>query len=191
LIYKVVYARIGASYKGDTHYMNGNGSQIPAKKLTELYKKSPAARSMLDEFARRERNKSETKVDNLLHLRVESRPITRGEIIEVFQELEQIGCGDFIVGRKGHRSRFRWGVALTTVARAAAGEDLQIENLSEEDLAQDADIPEGDSETHSYRLRRNLKVEFELPLDLTHAEAARLADFIRTLPFEAKPNESI
>ena len=39
--------------------------------------------------------------------------------------------------------------------------------------------------THASQLRRNQRVEFRLPTDLTPLEAARLADFLKTLPLEA------
>jgi hypothetical protein len=37
---------------------------------------------------------------------------------------------------------------------------------------------------HTFQLRSNLTVSFRLPSDLRPTEAGRLADFIRTLPFD-------
>lgn len=163
--------------------MKANGTDL--KKLRELYQKDPAARAMLDEFARRERNRTETKVDNLLYLVVENRPITRGEIIQVFQELQTIGCGAFVVGRKGHASRFNWTVGLPSVGKAAAGEDLPLDVISEEERQEEAEeVPERELKLYSFPLRPNHDLRLELPLDLSSAEAARLSDFIKSLPFE-------
>jgi len=164
--------------------MNGSAA-VDLKKLRELYKSKPEARAMLDEFAGRERNRTETKVDNLQYLTVGNRPITRGEIIGVFQELASIGCGSFVVGRKGHASRFQWTVGLPSVGKAAAGEDLPVEVISEEERQEEAaQAPEGERKLYSFPLRPNLDVRLELPLDLSSAEASRLSDFIKSLPFD-------
>jgi hypothetical protein len=158
---------------------------IDLKGLRDLYQKNPVAGAMLDEFAGRERNRTETKVDNLRDLTVENRPIKRGEIIRVFQELESIGCGSFVVGRKGHGSRFEWTVGLPSVGKAAAGEDLPVEAISEEERQEEAaQVPEGERKLYSFPLRTKLDVRLELPLDLSSAEAARLSDFIKSLPFD-------
>ena len=163
--------------------MKNNGA-VDLDRLKELYQKGPAARAMLDNFAGRERNRTETKVDNLLYLMVENRPITRGEIIQVFHELGNIGCGSFVVGRKGHASRFQWTVGLPSVGKAAAGEDLLLDVISEEEREEEAaGIPEGERKPYSFPLRPNLDVRLELPLDLSSVEAARLSDFIKSLPF--------
>lgn len=169
--------------------MNENGNKVDIKKLKDIYSKNPAARATLDEFARRERNRTETKVDNLLYLKVANRPITRGEIIQVFQEFERIGCGTFIVGRKGHPSRFQWTVGLPSVGKAAAGEDVPLDVISEEEREQADELPEGELETYAFPLRPNLKVELQLPTDLSSAEASRLADFIKALPFDRKSSD--
>lgn len=169
--------------------MNGNGDKIDIRKLKELYRTNPAAQAMLDEFARRERNRTETKVDNLLSLKVNDRPIIRGEIIQVLQELERIGCGTFIVGRKGHPSRFQWTVGLPSVGKAAAGEDVPLDVISEEEREQADELPEGELETYAFPLRPNLKVKLELPTDLSSAEASRLADFIKALPFDRNSSD--
>jgi hypothetical protein len=166
--------------------MNGNGSKVDLKKLRDLYLKNPAARALLDEFARRECNRAETKVDNLFYLKVDNRPIARGEIIQAFQEFERIGCGTFNVGRKGHVSQFQWAVRLASVGKAAAGEDVALDVISEEERGQANELPEGELETYAFPLRPNLKVEFELPTDLSSAEASRLAEFIKTLPLDRK-----
>jgi len=39
---------------------------------------------------------------------------------------------------------------------------------------------------HSFHLRSNVSVFFDLPEDLTRSEADRLAGFIRSLPFQEK-----
>ncbi|MGH7917678.1 MAG: hypothetical protein ACREQE_09430 [Candidatus Binataceae bacterium] len=143
---------------------------------------------MLDDFKRRARNRVETKIDSLTYLKVGNRLVTRGELIQVFQELAQIGCGAFIVGRKGRSTRFHWSIALTSVGRVAAGEEVPLEAISEEEREL-AKLPEEEVETYAFPLRPNLKVELELPIDLSFMEASRLADFIKTLPFDRKSSD--
>ena len=53
-----------------------------------------------------------------------------------------------------------------------------VEDADQEDLQPSAI-------KHSYRLRPDFIVQIELPADLNAREAERLADFIKTLPFEA------
>jgi hypothetical protein len=171
--------------------MNEHGNKPDLKKLKDLYQKNAAARSLLDELARRERNRTESKVDNLFYLNVDNRPIARGEIIQVFQELERIGCGTFIIGRKGRVSRFQWTVRLASVGKAAAGEDVPLDVISEEEWEQANELSEGELETYAFPLRPNLKVEFELPTDLSSAEASRLAEFIKALPFDRKSADQL
>jgi hypothetical protein len=38
--------------------------------------------------------------------------------------------------------------------------------------------------THRFRLRPELEISLELPSDLTQKEVGRVADFLKTLPFE-------
>ncbi|MGH8011851.1 MAG: hypothetical protein ACREQ4_05055, partial [Candidatus Binataceae bacterium] len=91
--------------------MSANGNYINytedvrRQKLRELYDQNAAARAMLDDFRRRERNRMESKVDSLTYLKIGHRPVTRAELIRIFQELAQIGCGIFIVGRRSHPTR--------------------------------------------------------------------------------------
>ena len=146
--------------------------------LQGFYNESAHAKAMLDHFASRERNRGITTIDRLLsNLSEDGSGLSRGDVIKVLQRLETLGCGHFVAGRKGHPSRFEWSVGLVDVGRVAAGEAVRIEpaptNEAEDDLLE-----------HHFRLRKELDVPLRLPADLTSAEAARLAAFIQTLPFE-------
>src|SRR5713226_479955 len=144
---------------------------------------------MLDEFAKRERNRTETKDDNLVYTNDDNGQITRGEVIQLFKELERICSGSFIAGRHGHPSRFQWTLGLPSVGKAAAGEDLPLDTISDEEREQEEQIPEGDRKTHVFPLRPNLDLKLEIPLDLTAREAARLTAFIKSLPFDQRNGE--
>jgi hypothetical protein len=156
-----------------------NNIDIPT--LQKLYNQDAEAKAILDYLASRERNRSETKLDRLLWiLRVDGNQVHRGAAIRVFRALEDVGCGRFVAGRKGHPSRFEWTVGMVDVARVAAGETVKIEAapIDENDEAAD-DLLE-----HHFLLRKDLDVPLRLPGNLTAREAARLAAFIQSLPFD-------
>src|SRR5690606_27511620 len=106
--------------------------------------------------------------------------------VEFFKQLAEANCGEFVVGRKGHSSRFEWGVGLVSVGRVASGQLNQVERLADVELSRELDDgadAEPDELNHRFKLRPDFEVDLRLPRDLTTAEAGRLADFARTLPF--------
>jgi len=78
-------------------------------KLREMYKRDRVARAFFDHMVRREYNQTET-VDHILELLNENaeKAFWRTEVIELFKQLQQLGFGRYVVGRKGHPSRFIW-----------------------------------------------------------------------------------
>jgi len=170
-----------------------SASQVDTKLLRELYRTDDVARAVLDHFSHRERNWKEIVVDRLLlNIGNEGSQASRSDVVRVLRGLEKTGCGKFIVGRGGHPSRFRWDVEMVAVGRHAAGQPTVIEEVDpatpteeEAETVSESASSNGVRElTHAFRLRPDLPVSFTLPVDLTAAEAARLADFIRTLPFD-------
>lgn len=152
---------------------------VNSKRLQQLYRENKSARHVLDHFARRERNWSSTTVDRILaNVLADGAQVSRADIIFVFKELETCGCGVFRTGRKGFLSRFEWTVGMVSVGQAAAGETDRVEAIGEEETGEE----EGSMFQHAFRLRRDFTAKFELPADLTPAEAIRLAEFIKTLP---------
>ena len=108
--------------------------------LRQLYRQSPVAQAFFDHAARRERDQSETKVDRILILlRADRHVFPRRDIINLFRNLQELGCGQFVEGRRGWPSRFVWSAGLVSIGRAAAGESQPIAQISTEEtaLAQD------------------------------------------------------
>jgi len=161
--------------------MTKGADKVNRKELQAFYNSSSSgAKAMLDRFASRERNSSETTIDRLRQkLKDDGSRISRGDAVRLFRRLEELGCGHFIPGRWGHESRFRWDVGLVSVGQAAAGESVQIEATP----ANAPDEPSDDLLEHRFHLRKDLDVPVRLPADLTATEATRLAAFIQTLPF--------
>jgi hypothetical protein len=154
--------------------------RIDFKRLRQLYASNPAARHVLDHFASRERNWRSTTVDRIhTNVLAEGADVSRADIIAVFRELEAAGCGSFKAGRKGWVSRFEWAVSFVSVGRAAAGETEQIEQIPEDERTEEDGAA---LVRHQFRLRADASVSFDLPANLSSAEASRLADFIKTLP---------
>ena len=152
------------------------------KKLIALRRGSPIARLVFEQLATRQKNSAETTVENLEGLlRRDGHQVSRNDVVAFFKALEDAECGDFIVGRRGQHSRFRWGDRMLDVASTAQSEDEE-EPDSEEPEAADNELPEMD--THHFILRRKPKliVELEIPSDITDGEASRLSDWIKTLP---------
>lgn len=151
-------------------------------KLRALYDQDKKAQLVLDHFASRERNWGSTSVDRILtNLKNNGEDFSRGDLIAVFRELEECGCGKFMAGRKGHPSRFEWKVQMVTVGLAAAGENVEVDEVTDEEAGEE---DTGNLIKHTYRLRKDVTINFELPTDLTPQEATRIARFIETLPFD-------
>lgn len=162
-----------------------NGISPDVSRLQRLYRISAVNKASFDSMAARQYGSSETKVDRLLRkLGNSGVEASRKDVLELFKELEAAGCGELIYGRRGHPTRFRWAVSIRDVGRAAAGTTENVEPLLDgEQLDEDDDSPMSEIE-HIFTLRPEYRVTVLLPDDLTTVEASRLADFVRTLPFD-------
>ncbi len=166
-------------------------SPLNLRALKALYSADPIAKSVLDEFASRQRNQRKTKLDQLLQrLSNAGKVAPRGEVINVLRKLDEYGCGSFITGRKGHPTRFEWQYDLVSVGKAAAGGTQAVEEIQptadpdngDDEIAVKA-VPEGAIQ-HTFQLRPGWQVELALPADLSAREAGRLSEFVKTLPFD-------
>src|SRR5258708_31493757 len=153
------------------------------KDLQRLYKTNKALAKVCDNFAGRERNSNFSTVDRLC----QAADLDRADVIDVLRKFETLKFGKFIVGRKGKSSRFQWSVSLVAVGQLAR-DDSTVDEESLEDgpdgkVEEEEDDGNSKSITHVYRLRGDFSVELALPAHLKSADAQRLADFIKTLPF--------
>ncbi len=150
--------------------------------LTSAYEGNQAVQAICDHMANRDKNQTETKLHRMLtHLVNDGFDFKRGEVIGAFRTLETVGCGKYVEGRHGWPSRFVWETKSLHVSAVAKGQEALVPDTSSND---DSDVSE-DIEfiEHSFVLRPDLPVSFELPADLTEHEASRIAAFIQTLPF--------
>jgi hypothetical protein len=96
--------------------------------IRRLYNANESAQRLFDWTAQRERDASATSID-LLTRRL---TISRGEAVALARDLEAAGCGKFIVGRRGQKSRFEWGFSCISLGQAAAGESAKLEVVQAE-----------------------------------------------------------
>ena len=136
-------------------------------------------------FASRTKDSSETGVE-----RAQSKTgIDYRRVRYMFQHLSDLGLGRYIPGRKGYPSRIGWNYSLKAIGNAARGNSVENFELDLSDLDDIEDIESNeqgetsdDIQTHRFPLRRELTVDVALPVNLTRAEAERLAAFITSLP---------
>lgn len=166
-------------------------TNVDIKGLKRLYTNGPVAKAALDYLSGRQKNSRWTKVDRLeRQLGQAGHQFSRRDVIGFMKQLEQQRCGKFVIGRRGQPSRFEWDMNMISVAKASRGEEQSVEPLDPVEMPRDEeeeDVPAG-TLRHPYRLRPDLVISLDLPSDLTAREAARLAEFIKTLPFESGLN---
>lgn len=106
------------------------------------------------------------------------------DLTKLIKKLHQLEVVRFIVGRRGQESRFRLTVEPVSLVQMARGEREEYKPLDTEGSAKEAGDDNAELLKHSYRLRPNLILGFELPSNLTLKEAEKLAGFIKTLPYD-------
>lgn len=165
-------------------------------RLRQSYAVNAELAAICDELGNRTNNQRVTKLKPYLALlnRDRAEAIKQWKLIAAFRELETCGCGEYIEGRHGHPSRFVWNAEYGShaICKAVFGEPLQSSSeTTEEDYESTEDNTDGDASTddesrldHYFNLRADYQLEITLPVDLTVAEAERLAAFIKSLPLE-------
>ncbi len=168
--------------------MTKNNGNINGADLRSFYLFDTDAKVIFDHLSKYKNDMSTSSIDNLMFkLSSEQSPPSRWTVIKFFKKLEELGCGRFIPGRRGRKTRFEWVAKLTDVNKAAQGQNVNIGAASpptEVAGPTQGGPPDEHLVEHPFRLRKDLDVRLSLPTDLTKAEAARLAAFIQTLPFE-------
>lgn len=167
--------------------------QIDMQAIKRLYAEDSVAKAAFEYFAVRQRNGSLTKVNRLLGVLLnDGHKASYVQVRDFLRKLGELGCGVYVIGRRGQPSRLIWRVGMVSLGQAAAGQSAQVEQLTEEEVADASDEVEEapndalspDDMKLSYPLRRDRHVDLILPKDITSIEAQRLSDFIKTLQFE-------
>ncbi len=169
------------------------------------------ARRAFELLATRQRKRSEITVDVLMS----SLTADRTPVVKFLQRLESLGCGQFILGRGTKQSRLRWRYTMGSVGMAALGRSAILEEMPSEETNGDEDspaptptarpgtvstattppaaepirpiVPTRRALSHTFPLAPDRLALLELPIDLTKAEANRLAAFVQALAVEPQP----
>jgi hypothetical protein len=64
------------------------------------------------------------KLGGYLRYRID---ISRGDAVALARKLEEAGCGEFVVGRRGSKSRFVWAYSCIAIGQVASGEASTLE----------------------------------------------------------------
>lgn len=151
------------------------GKEIDDEKLRSKYKTEPHFRTLMDFF------RVQTKDDRTVEVRqLTDRmgkagiKVYRHDVIRMLQSLQGEERGWFWIGRRGHESRFDFYASSIEMAKVAASEIAAPKKAA----------PPPTMITHKFRLRADLEISLELPSDLTDKEVTRIADFLKTLPFD-------
>jgi hypothetical protein len=103
------------------------------KRVRLLYEADDKAKGLFDWLASRTNDVAETSIERICGM----VDLERWQAIELAKSLAAISICDFIVGRKGWKSRVRWHYSVRSLGQAARGEAVKIEEIDPE-LAEEA-----------------------------------------------------
>ena len=142
--------------------MAGDVSKNVLSGIRKLYRENAVAQNLFDWVASRQRDATSTTLTRLSsHL-----GISRGEAVSLARALENAGCGEFRVGRRGQKSRFVWSYSCISLGKAAAGEDDELE-----EVANPVPDAEEDDEVAGFDVAPPVTAIAPIPPPLTIAEA--------------------
>lgn len=116
--------------------MNDQMNPTTTLAVQSLYNHNADARKLFDWMASLQRDAESTTIDRL----TQKLGISRNAAVLLVRELENAGCGEFVVGRRGSRSRFRWDYSRVSLGLVASGEADEIEQVSDPISEKDEDL---------------------------------------------------
>jgi hypothetical protein len=153
------------------------------RELRRIYEQDLNAKALCDYLADRGKALSRSPVDGLLsRLGRHGTKMRRPDLIKLLKDFERLQLGEFLAGRRGKPSRFKWKADSISVGKVASGAAEEFAWLSSGSAESETEA-ELEMLTHLYRLRMDLTVTLVLPANLTKEEAERLSLLIKSLPF--------
>lgn len=130
--------------------------------IRSLYLKDTFARKFFDRASERANDVAETNVERVALMA--GGTLSRKQAVDLARAICDAGCGQFIIGRKGGKSRIHWKYSIKSVGDAARGRTESLNKL-DPDVQADAD-----GVKNSYEI---ISPPFEAkdPLKLTISEA--------------------
>ena len=154
---------------------------MDVEQLKLAYEQDEVVRAICDHMAERAKNQKSTTLHRIIHhLNSDGYDVKRPGVIAAFRHLQEAGCGRYVQGSHGYKSRFDWSVKSMLVRDTVDG-DESIESV--EEIGDDFEEYESDMIEHTFILRPDLTVVLELPEDLTPREAQRFSQFVDSLSF--------
>jgi len=98
------------------------------KSVRQLYREEPWAGRLFESLAQRKNNPSSTTIDRFMRLLT----LTLSEATAAAKQLQETGCGTYVVGRKGNPSRFEWNYSAISLGLAAIGQANAIVGMNED-----------------------------------------------------------
>ena len=115
--------------------MGANFDDAIVQSIRKLYDQDVTARAALDWAASLKKDARSTTIERFTQVLSISRQVA----VALAKELENAGCGQFVVGRRGSPSRFEWAYSRISLGLAASGATEEVERVT--DL-----LPEDDDE---------------------------------------------
>lgn len=94
--------------------------------IQALYEQSQDAKKLFDWVATLRRDATATTIERMS----QRLGMSRSAAVSLAKSLEEAGCGEFVVGRRGSPSRFEWSYSRVSLGQVAAGETDEIEDVS-------------------------------------------------------------
>jgi hypothetical protein len=127
--------------------MNNRITNALESDLRALYDNGETARTFFDWAAERKNDAAETSVDRISQV----TECTYSEARELAKRFREIGACEFIIGRKGWKSRVSWKFSLRSLGQAARGDNVELEEVDQDLVAETKDqvevVPLPDSST--------------------------------------------
>jgi hypothetical protein len=108
------------------------------ERVKALYRSNELARRFFDLVASRSNDARFTTIDNIMR----TFALTRGEAVALFREIADTGAAELYVGRRGWKTRLVWKFSCISVGQAASGEDVELEEVTNPDLEEEAEEAE-------------------------------------------------
>jgi hypothetical protein len=124
--------------------MNDDFQPATVQAVQALYDQNSNAKKLFDWTASLRRDATATTIARIAHV----LEISRKAAVSLAQDLEEAGCGEFIVGRRGSLSRFEWSYSRVSLGQVAAGEAEEIEEVCDpiSEKEEEALGPEGSAQ---------------------------------------------
>jgi hypothetical protein len=117
-------------------------------------------------------------IDEVIKITYGNREVNekeRQENVEIIKTLDSVGCGTYYRGRRTLPTRLELSQAMKDYLRKGQGKTSSDEIMQSKEKIK--------TKRHTFWLRDDFCVEVELPQDMNHDEASRLAKFVETVPF--------